>query len=94
MLKKTAFAVAITMSMLAASGADAMSLGSLSRQHPVFKSDEIVTNSIPGNRPMQYGIEPKIQLIFSRIGSFLREQQSAVAQGGVATVQLITFAAR
>lgn len=95
MLKKsaTAFAAAMTMSMIAASGAHSMGLGSLSRQHPVFKSDEIVTNSVPGDRSMR-SFQPKFRLILLSIGSFLRQQQSALAQNGAATVQLITFSAR
>jgi hypothetical protein len=96
MLKTSAIAVtaAIAISAFAAPSAEAMSLGSLSRQHTVVNTDEIVTGSIPAGRSMSQSFQPKLQLIFLSIGNFIREQQSAFTQNGAATVQLITFAAR
>jgi hypothetical protein len=96
MLKTSAIAVAATIaiSAFAVPSAEAMSLGSLSRQHMVVNTDEIVTGSIPAGRSVSQSFRPKIQLIFLSIGNFIRDQQSAFAQSGAATVQLITFAAR
>jgi hypothetical protein len=87
-------ATAIVISALAAP-AGAMTLGSLSRQHLPVKTDEIVTNSIPSDRAMPRSVQPKFQLIFLEIGSFLRQHaEYTLAQGSAATVQLVTFAAR
>jgi hypothetical protein len=96
MLKTSALAVAaaIAISAVAVPSAEAMSLGSLSRQHMMVRSDEIVTGSIPSERSVPQSFQPKIQLIFLSIGNFIREQQSAFTQSSAATVQLITFAAR
>jgi hypothetical protein len=94
MSKTTAFAAAMIVSMLCASGAEAISLSSMSRQRPASASDEIVTNAIPGNRAMPRSLQPKVQLVLFSIGSFLRQQSAVVAQNGAATLQLITFSAR
>jgi hypothetical protein len=88
-------AAAIVISTLAAPAARAMTLGSLSRQHLSAKTDEIVTNSIPSDRAIPRSVQPKFQLIFLEIGSFLRQHaEFALAQGSAATIQLVTFAAR
>jgi len=88
MSKTTAFAAAMIVSMLCASGAEAISLSSMSRQRPASASDEIVTNAMPRS------LQPKVQLVLFSIGSFLRQQSAVVAQNGAATLQLITFSAR
>ena len=94
MLKTSTIAFAAAATMLAATGADAMSLSSMSRQFPAMAADEVVTNSIPGQDMHLHGAQPKFQLIFQSIGTFLRQQQAAVAESGAATIQLITFGAR
>ncbi|MDB5523662.1 MAG: hypothetical protein JWM58_1425 [Rhizobium sp.] len=95
-MKKIAFAFAATIavSTFAVSTADAMSLGSLSRMPAVSKSDEIVTNSIPGTPTMPRMIQPKFQLIFFTVGSFMRQSaQFALAEGRQAGVHLISLTA-
>lgn len=95
MQKKHAIAfAAVMMCATLAPNAQAMSLGSLSRQHSVAQTDEIVTNSIP-REPQVQVVQPKFQLIFFTIGSFLREHfPYALAEAHRGEVQPITFASR
>jgi len=103
-MKKIAFAFAavLSISTFGVSTADAMNIGSLSRQRPLADSAELTTSSIPaichdracgvGNRGAA-DFTPVVHMIFASISGLVRSHLDfAFAGSEQARVQLISTA--
>jgi hypothetical protein len=101
-MKKIAFAIAASLlvSSFAVSTAEAMNLGSLSRERPVIASVELTTSSIPHacgtcgvGRQQSAAVAPSLHIIFISIGGFVRSHLDyAIASSQAARVQLLSMA--
>jgi hypothetical protein len=101
-MKKIAFAIAasLVISSFAAPAAEAMNLGSLSRERPVIASAELTTSSIPHacatcgiGRHGSADVSPALHIIFISISGFVRSHLDfALANSQAARVQLISMA--